>query len=211
MESVRRFTNLAATIHLLHAKQITLLNPATWDDRNDAYFMAEYKRQRNAQSVLALCFTEGLDSYHHWRVFSHGSDGVCIEFDMERLSSALNGDRRVKIAKVKYRKLDEQRELLPIKMDELPFLKRIAYRDEREIRAVYVDCDTLLEYKNYKIEVNWIKRITLSPWMPTTLANSVKATLKSMDGCSKIEIVRSTLIESEIWKNMAHRDSKNIK
>jgi hypothetical protein len=37
VKAFRRYTNLAAVVHLLHAKAITLLNPATWDDRNDAY------------------------------------------------------------------------------------------------------------------------------------------------------------------------------
>jgi hypothetical protein len=57
----RRYTNPAATIHLLRQKKITLLNPATWDDKNDAYFMAEYKRLKSAQngSGLVLCRERG--------------------------------------------------------------------------------------------------------------------------------------------------------
>jgi hypothetical protein len=51
--SLHRYTNLAATIHMLCTKCITLLNPATWDDKNDAYFMAEYKRTVVAGGVAA--------------------------------------------------------------------------------------------------------------------------------------------------------------
>lgn len=65
----RRYTNLAAAIHLLQSRKITLLNPARWDDANDAYFMAEYKRLVGAETVLALCFAETAETYHHWRVF----------------------------------------------------------------------------------------------------------------------------------------------
>jgi len=54
----RRYTNLAVAIHMLRTKSITLLDPATWDDKNDAYDMAEYKRLKQAATVLALCFTE---------------------------------------------------------------------------------------------------------------------------------------------------------
>jgi hypothetical protein len=57
-ERLHRYTNLTATIHMLRSRSITLLNPATWDDRNDAYFMAEYKRKVDAKTVLALCFAE---------------------------------------------------------------------------------------------------------------------------------------------------------
>lgn len=49
----RRYTNLAAAIHLLQSRKITLLNPARWDDANDAYFMGEYKRLAGAETVLA--------------------------------------------------------------------------------------------------------------------------------------------------------------
>jgi hypothetical protein len=54
----RRYTNLAAAIHLLRKKTITLLSPATWDDRNDAFCMAEYQRILGFKTALALCFAE---------------------------------------------------------------------------------------------------------------------------------------------------------
>ena len=85
---LRRYTNLAATIHMLRSCEITLLSPGTWDDRNDAYFMAEYKRRKNLKSLFALCFANCPETYHHWRVFSHGSDGVRVEFDKKLLMQA---------------------------------------------------------------------------------------------------------------------------
>jgi hypothetical protein len=36
---VRRYTDIPALIHLLTEKQITLLDPDTWDDKNDSYFL----------------------------------------------------------------------------------------------------------------------------------------------------------------------------
>src|ERR1700754_2480162 len=88
-EILRRYTNLEATIHLLRSRTITLLNPGSWDDRNDAYFMAEYNRRKNLKTLLALCFANCDETYHHWRVFSHGTDGVCLEFDRGKLLAAL--------------------------------------------------------------------------------------------------------------------------
>jgi hypothetical protein len=92
--SFYRYTNLAATLHMLRTRNITLLNPATWDDTNDSYFMSEYKRLKNAKSVLALCFAESEESYHHWRIFSAGGDGVRIEFDKTALLAALTKGRQ---------------------------------------------------------------------------------------------------------------------
>jgi hypothetical protein len=69
-KTLHRFTNLAAAIHMLRARKITLLDPNTWDDKNDAYFMAEYKRQKGLATLLALCFADCDETYHHWRVFA---------------------------------------------------------------------------------------------------------------------------------------------
>ena len=41
--TLRRYTNLASALHILQNRCLTLLSPETWDDRNDAYFMSEYK------------------------------------------------------------------------------------------------------------------------------------------------------------------------
>ena len=88
---LRRFTNLAATIHMLRTRTITLLDPGTWDDKNDAFFMAQYKRQKDLKALLALCFADCPETYHHWRVFSHGADGVRVEFDKALLLRGLRG------------------------------------------------------------------------------------------------------------------------
>jgi hypothetical protein len=103
---LRRYTNLAATIHMLRSREITLLSPGTWDDRNDAYYMAEYKRRKNLKTLLALCFANCEETYHHWRVFSHGADGVRIEFDKNLLLRALSGDERIIARDVTYKKID---------------------------------------------------------------------------------------------------------
>jgi Protein of unknown function (DUF2971) len=186
--SFRRYTNLAATIHLLREKAITLLNPATWDDKNDAYFMAEYKRYKNAKTVLALCFAERAETYHHWRVFSHGSDGVCIEFDKQKLLSAFRNDPQISRGPVQYKTIKEINDLELIDLDDLPFLKRYPYEDEAEYRVIYVDKKKSTEFQDYWIEIAWINRITLSPWMSERLAGSVIKTLKSIDGCSRLKI-----------------------
>jgi hypothetical protein len=68
-KTFRRYTNLTATIHILKSRTISLLSPELWDDRNDAYFMSRYKELKSAKSVLALCFAETSETYHHWRVF----------------------------------------------------------------------------------------------------------------------------------------------
>jgi hypothetical protein len=205
VKAFRRYTNLAALVHLLQAKAITLLNPATWDDTNDAYFMAEYKRLRQAKTVLALCFAETAETYHHWRVFSHGADGVCLEFNKDKLLRAWSGDDSVRTRAVAYKEIQQIRGQAEIKLEDLPFIKRFPYRDEQEFRVIFVSQDEAVEHKDYPIEMSCIRRITLSPWMSKALAASVKKTLRSIPGCSMIKISRSTLVDNDAWKGFTAR------
>ena len=205
VKTFRRYTNLAATIHLLRTKSITLLNPATWDDTNDAYYMAEYKRHSTAKSVLALCFTESAETYHHWRVFSHGRDGVCIEFDKERLLSVWAGDTTVVTGVVNYEEIRSLRKRKVLSSEQLPFLKRYPFRDEQEFRVVFTSMDQADEHKSYTIPLSCIKRVTLSPWMSKALATSVKQTLKDIPQCKGIKVSHSTLVDNEVWKSFTAR------
>ncbi len=205
MESFRRYTNLAATIHLLHERSITLLNPALWDDKNDAYFMSEYKRHKGAEAVLALCFAECAETYHHWRVFSHGANGVCIEFERDKLLSAFDGDPKIRKGYVEYKLIKDAGRLEAISLEKLPFLKRHPYLDEQEYRIVYSDTERSLDFKNYPIDLKCIRRITLSPWITKALANSVKKVLKGIAGCGEISVSRSTLTNNEKWRALAEK------
>jgi len=201
MPVLRRYTNLAAAIHLLQTKNITLLNPATWDDTNDAYFMAEYKRYKKAKSVLALCFTMQSETYHHWHVFSNGSDGVCIDFEKDTLLPTFGSGPTIRLGLVRYRKIKELTASKSIDVETLPFLKRLPYEDEREFRVVYVSKSSAVEFKDYPVKVAWIRRITLSPWMSRALAASVRDNLRAIEGCARLKISRSTLVDNETWKS----------
>jgi hypothetical protein len=208
LDAFRRYTNLAATIHLLSEKSITLLNPAVWDDKNDAYFMSEYKRHKNAKTVLAICFAECPETYHHWRVFSHGPDGVCIEFEKNKLLEAFNGDSKIKMDAVEYELIKDAGKQEAISLERLPFLKRYPYRDEQEYRIIYVDDKKSMDFKSYPIELGCIRRITLSPWIAKNLGRSVKDVLKYLSGHTKIEIARSTLTNNEKWRALTEKVSK---
>lgn len=202
-----RYTNLPATLHILQNRCLTLLSPSSWDDRNDAYFMGEFQKRSAAKSVLALCFAETPQTYHHWRVFSAGSDGVCLEFDKGKLLETVKQDDRFKCRSVEYRKIDDVRKNSLAK-DDLPFVKRYPYRDDKEFRILFIDKDEFREFERLKISLDWIKCITLSPWMPKPLADAVKSTLKGMSGCEDLKVYRSTLIENERWKRVANPSVK---
>jgi hypothetical protein len=82
---------------------------------------------------------------------------------------------------------------------DLPFMKRAPYSPEGEFRAIYEDKRDDLPFLNIKVSFACIERITLSPWMPKNVSDSVKRTIRSMHGASKLEVIRSTLIQNDTW------------
>lgn len=201
---LRRYTNLAATIHLLRKKKITLLDPATWDDKVDVDYMTQYSESLG-RPVLALCFFQSrYQRYHHWRVYANGIDGVCIVFHKDWLLGNLDAQYQgLRHNNVVYRSYRDASKKPPI-LSELPFLKRPAYRDEREYRIVRVfdEDEKPAPARDYDIDLNCIRSILLSPWMPEELYLSVRTVLLSIDGCAGLKVDRSSLIEHEAWKKL---------
>ena len=200
-ELLRRYTDIPALIHLLTARKITLLDPASWDDKNDSHFLALYREKKALETVLALCFTQTSETYHHWRVFAGGSSGTCITFDKDMLLSAMTKRAGVTARKVRYLKMGEIRSRR-LKVDDLPFLKRFPYGDEQEFRIIYESSRVRAAALDIAIPLACIKRITLSPWIPEALTAPVKDTIRRIKGCAPLKITRSTLIGNEQWKDL---------
>src|SRR5689334_15299668 len=195
----RRYTDLPALIAMLVEKQITLLDPDTWDDKNDSHFLRVYKEKKRLQSVLALCFTHNTETYHHWRVFANGSSGVSITFRRKELLRAIRKTVGVRSGKVRYLKVREIRKRRPA-INTLPFLKRYPFEQENEFRVIF-ESENKVASMSIAIPLTCIDRITLSPWLHPALAPHVKQMLWSIEGCSELDITRSTLINNEEWKN----------
>ena len=57
----------------------------------------------------------------------------------------------------------------------------------------------LLPYLNIKIGLACINRVTLSPWMPKNIADSVKRTIRRVSGAGELDVTRSTLVQNDSW------------
>ena len=206
-----RYTHLDAAIDLLKNRKITLLDPMKWDDGNDVFFMKEYRKRMEAKTLLAICFVQGGETYHHWKLFSDGPHGVSIDFEKDKLLPAFGEDNKIRHGCVKYKRIGEMEKSLkelPLNVSELPFLKRYPYRGEKEYRVIYMDTEKRLRFKNYDIDLSWIKLIRLSPWMPKPLVESVRKSLKKIPGCAGLEIVRSTVTDSRRWKKLLKKPAE---
>lgn len=196
---LRRYTDIPALVYLLSEQRITLLDPETWDDKNDSYFLKLYREKHKLQSVLALCFTRTSETYHHWRVFANGSSGACITFKRKELLEALGQQNGVRSGPVKYLKLGQMRTMKPPTRD-LPFLKRYPFEAESEFRILFESREKLKSF-DFPIPLSCIDRITLSPWLNQTLSKHIKNVLWDIAGCRELQIVRSTLISNDEWKS----------
>lgn len=198
---LRRYSDLTALIYLLNTRNITLLDPKSWEDSNDSYYLTLYKKRRNLKSLLALCFTETDERFHYWRVFGNGPSGVCLQFIRKKLLSAVREQPGLQIRPVEYVKITEirKRQLL---IKDLPFLKRHPFEDECEFRMIYESKKNEIQKLDIPIPLSCIDKITLSPFIHPELSQRVKKILHSIDDCRSLRIVRSTLIGNEEWKNL---------
>jgi hypothetical protein len=170
----------------------------SWDDKNDSSFITFYREKCKLKSVLALCFSEAPETYHHWHVFAPSSSGVCIRFSETLLREAAAKVPGLQLKPVEYLKMDEIR-AEKLKREELPFLKRFPFEPESEIRMLWESATEERHSLPVPIELAAIKRITLSPWLHPTLVDGIKSLIKSISGCAKMNVYRSTLISNSDW------------
>lgn len=195
---LRRYSNLPSLLHLLTTKSLTFLDPESWDDKNDSLFMRLYKEKRKFDTLLAVCFSQETETYHHWSVFASGSSGVCVSFKREELLAELEQYEGIQARAVSYIPLDELKQTSR-KIKNLPFMKRAPFRPESEFRVIFEEKGKPRPFVDIDIPLSCIDRIHLSPWMPRAVAKSVKSVVKSLDGLAEIDIVHSTLIQNDRW------------
>jgi len=199
---LRRYTDIPSLIYLLTERRITLLDPQSWDDKNDSYYLRLYREKKNLKTVLAICFTQASETYHHWRVFAQGSSGACISFKRTELfKAALKQEPDLRMRTVEYLTLAKIRHKV-LATEELPFLKRYPFQDEEEFRVVYESTKKTISTLDIPIPLPCIYKVTLSPWLPKALSEHLKSSLRSIPGCEKLRIRRSTLISNEEWKRL---------
>ena len=195
---LRRYTDIPSAVHILKTKELTLLSPSTWDDKNDRHYMEVYKNRQKLKTLLALCFSAAAETYHHWKVFSPGSSGVCIQFNKTELLAAVP-KKDFTHNFVEYKDFVEARKL-GINAEKLAFTKRYAFCDEDEYRILYTNTKNEFTSKNFKMSISSINQLIFNPWIPETLYETIRDLVKEIDGCRSINIIKSRLVESEEWK-----------
>lgn len=198
---IRRYTTISATLDVLRRRALPLLDPQSWDDRNDRYFMARYKDAKGLQGLYALCAAQCSETYHHWRVFTGAADGACIELRREPLEAALASSPDIRFGDVQYLVLSDVEALKPADLDRLPFVKRHGFAAEEEYRIILESNDPQAAARSIELPLSLIGRVYLNPWLPKPIAESIIATIREIPGCAKLSVQRSHLIDSARWKD----------
>jgi hypothetical protein len=197
---LRRYTDVPALLYMLRRRCITLLDPANWDDRNDSHYIQLYKEKKQLRTVLALCFTEAGETYHHWKVFSSGNTGVCIRFKKDMLIEHIEKKTPIRVGPAQYKMIKHLR-TTNLPLEDLPFVKRYAFRDEKEFRLLY-ETKNKIKSKDFKFPLECIDRVTINPWLNVRLADAIFDTVRQLEGCDKLSIGQSSLVNNGEWKKL---------
>jgi hypothetical protein len=197
-----RFTTLPVLLDLLQRRKLTLLDPKSWEDRNDSEIILAYKKRKKIKNLFAICLSYGDETIHHWKTFSNGSSGCLIEFDAQRLFSIVDQIPGVKHRKVAYKKLAEiEKKKVKIKVDDIPFIKRWPYRCEEEYRIIVENDTAYAKHFDIDIPIDIIRRITINQQMPDKIYETIKVYLRDIKKNPEGRIYRSTLFENKKWIN----------
>jgi hypothetical protein len=200
-ELLRRYTELPALLAFLRRQEITLLSPSTWDDRNDRHLMDAHKRVKGLKTLVALCFSQCPETYHHWKIFAPGTSGVCIEFRKQDLLDCLPGTG-VTHDSMDYKTIS-QLKTSSLEPEALPFTKRAAFADENEYRIVFSSKRQTLSTKRIPVPITTVNRIAINPWIAEPLFNAIKDTIATIPACENMVVYQSKLIDSPSWKAFA--------
>lgn len=194
---LNRYTTLPVLLDLLQRRKITLLNPELWEDKNDSEIILEYKRRKNIKKLFAICFSLGDETVHHWKTFSNGVSGCCIEFDAQGLLRIIDKIPGTKHGEIEYKKLNEvERDRVPL--NRIPFTKRWPYRCEEEYRVI-LETDTNDDFFDINIPLEIITRITISQQMPDQIYQTIKGYLTGIKENPYSKINKSTLYVNKRW------------
>lgn len=207
---LRKYTTLPFLLDILINKRLTLSDPSLWEDRNDAFFIQKYIKEKKLETVLATCFTQRPEKFHHWKVYAGNSAGICIRFDKNRLLECFKNEKSIKADSVQYFLIkDLASNASNIDIDRLPFIKRKQYEDEAEFRIIYESKQKLYK-KFFSIDINCIEKIVISPWMPNDVAKTIKKMIPTIEGCKNIKVLKTGVIESSVWKKIINNINNKL-
>ena len=197
----KRYTQLPFLLQMLRRSEIALLDPASWEDRNDAYYLDLFRMKIAFTSVFALCMTRTSTTFHHWKVFAGSTSGVCLHFKVDQLVLWAKANQ-IQLREVSYFSLQKASRNPPSKLD-LPFRKRHAFEDEAELRLLYPSQEPQSSSRAFPFKLEMLAKIEINPWLPQGAFEAVSESICEIEGCKSIVVEQSHLLNNREWANIA--------
>lgn len=196
---INKYIDIKYFLDIIKYRRITLTNIDNWDDKNDVYSIKKYIIAKKAKTALASCFTQKSDKYHFWKTYTNCDQGVRITFNKSRILDNLNNISDIHYSDVKYCII---KNLKNISEDDLPFLKRRHYSDEKEFRIIKLFHDDVVANLFYiNIDIDAIEEIVFNPWINDIMYDEFKSIIKYKYGLNRVEILKTGIIDFKYWKN----------
>jgi len=202
-----RYTSLPILLDMLWRRKLALVSPQLWRnlpqcDKNDRGSMEAYQ-QRTGRMVYVLCLTAGNETNLYWDSLGGGAD-CRIEFMGRELVESLTAGPGIRSGPVAYKKISELEAAIKqntLNTDDIPFIKRWPYREEKEYRIIWEGKKTKNPppVKEFDISLTSIASITISDNIPETLFNSIKEIIKAARAEDLPRISQVTVHENDRW------------
>ncbi len=197
-----RYIDATDLFDILTNKRLVLRDPRAWEDQNDYFLIRQYVEFLKLKNVFVSCFTKNYDVYHFWKIYADRPSGVCVKFKTEKLTDAIERDRDAisfRFQPVEYRTL---RNLTQNEVDikEYPFIKRVAFKAEEEVRLFFEEAKAGLPYRTLHIELDSIEEIVFSPLIRDEYLINFSSLIDTIAGPNSIKMRKSTILQSAAWQ-----------
>ena len=92
-------------------------------------------------------------------------------------------------------------------MATLPFRKRHAFRDEKEVRILFESKEPCGSVKDFDINLGVIERIVVNPWLPREVFESIKLSIQKIKGCRSLNVTLSRMLTNKEWARLGDPDA----
>jgi len=221
-ECLYHYLSLKYLLSILKNRCLCFCNPDYWEDKNDACY-AKMATPKN-KMVGIICFTNKKETCTHWMTYASKGVGVKLTFKFDELIESLKKNNGVNDKFLShYVCYKSRKNVLEVDFSEIDkrywplFVKKKAYQNEREYRAVcLVDAERMdfgKKIRQIKIPLSCISRITISPYVQKSVAYDVIKLLKEyidlLANESKeslnIEVKHSTMMYDKKWQNAGRK------
>jgi hypothetical protein len=201
---LKKYTKLEFLEKTLEKRCLHLGDPATWPDKNDGELIKIYSETSGFQKTRSACLTMAPDRYHFWALFGEQHKGVCLWFDRRKLVADIVNDKSLISGRIRYLR---PQQLSCIKLNELPFAKRVQYHDEQEFRILRDFRATERDSDGFHFSSSSLVRIYLNPWLKGEDQKRIRAQTEEIvqKFCPHVSVHQSKMLEYDRWINGAKK------